>query len=117
VQHGKDDVGVQQPAAGDDLDLLTVQAPHSVAADLHAHDVVARLDESDADRGPGGERHLVLGGAPAAQHGDPHGFGVGVGVVGVVGGGVNLPTVMVTFAPRLAFPPLGFCATTLPSWA
>src|SRR5205085_5090544 len=49
------------------------------------------------------------GGAAPAEHGDPH------GVVGVVGGGVNLPTVRVTLLPRLTLPPLGCWATTLPS--
>ena len=47
-------------------------APASVARDLDGDDLVAALAKPLADGRGGGERNLVLGRAPPAEHGHPH---------------------------------------------
>ncbi len=91
MQDGEHHVDAFEPAARLNRDRDAVAAPDAVAADLDRDRHVTGLLESRADRRRGGERYLVLGGAPSAEHRDaqgPHGDGVVVvalvDVVGVV---------------------------------
>src|SRR4029079_10125520 len=78
--------------------------------------------EALCHRCAGPQRDLVLAGAPAADHRDPHGVPPPPVVVAllvvsvVVSGAVKSPTVSVTRSPGLRLvPPLGAWARTIPS--
>ncbi len=108
VQDRERRVGVEQPAARAQRQLAAVVTPGAVAIQLHPQHLVSGAQQALAHGGAARKRDVVLGGPPARQHGDSH--GVPPPVEGVVsGGGVKLPTPIVTFAPGLALPPLGSC--------
>ena len=86
VQDREHDVDAVEPAPRLDRDGGAVAAPDAVAADLDRDRHVTGLLEPRPDRRRGGERYLVLGGAPSAEHRDAHGpHGDGVVVVPLVG--------------------------------
>jgi eukaryotic-like serine/threonine-protein kinase len=134
VQRGEGDVRAEQPGGGRHAERRAIAAPYAIAADLDGEHAMARGEQSLADRRARGQRHLVLGGAPARENGDGQRLTRGrqgvdplTGGVVVVGGGVvvvvvvvvcglSAATVIVTVAPLRAFAPAaGLCLRTIPT--